>query len=143
MTALAAWESGASSPAAAPRTTGRPALRLVPTLPPDAPRLRVTRRGRLVRAAVLVLLGAVVGLALWWSAGAGSARADADGGAGVGSRAVVVRVVEVLPGQTLSHIALAELPQLPVREGVARLQLANDLNTDQVRAGQRLRIPAI
>jgi len=49
----------------------------------------------------------------------------------------------VAAGQTLSDVAAAQLPGLPMDEAVARLQLANDLNTPQVRAGQSLLIPAL
>jgi LysM repeat protein len=48
----------------------------------------------------------------------------------------------VQSGQTLSEIAATQLPDLPVAEAVAQIQLANDLASDQVHAGQTLRIPA-
>lgn len=49
--------------------------------------------------------------------------------------------VEVRPGQTLSEIARAELPGLPTGEAVARIQLANNLPSSQVTAGQVIVIP--
>jgi predicted Zn-dependent protease len=49
----------------------------------------------------------------------------------------------VSAGQTLSEVAAAQLPGLPINEAVARIQLANGLNTSQVRAGQLLLIPAM
>jgi len=49
----------------------------------------------------------------------------------------------VAAGQTLSEVAAAQLPGLPVNEGVARIQVANGLNTSQVHAGQSLLIPAM
>jgi predicted Zn-dependent protease len=49
----------------------------------------------------------------------------------------------VSPGQTLSEVAAAHLPTLPINDAVARIQLANGLNTSQVRAGQSLLIPAL
>ena len=53
-----------------------------------------------------------------------------------------VHTVTVQAGQTLSAIAAHELPEMPVREGVARLQLANGLSSSEVHAGQVLQIPA-
>jgi hypothetical protein len=52
------------------------------------------------------------------------------------------RSVTVEGGQTMSAIAARELPDLPVPEGVARIQLANRLSSSDVHAGQVLRIPA-
>lgn len=149
MTALAAWEAPAAT--INPARPERAVLRLVPPLSAHSPvRVRVTRRGRIVRAGmVLVFVIVVAGLLVGAVRSAGSANAlsaTATGSAAVAAGAaaadVVPRVVTVTAGQTLSEIALAELPDLPIREGVARIQLANNLNTDQVRAGQRLRIPA-
>ena len=54
----------------------------------------------------------------------------------------VFHTVTVEAGQTLSSIAARELPDMPVREGVARLQLANGLSSSDVHAGQVLQIPA-
>ena len=49
----------------------------------------------------------------------------------------------VSAGQTLSEVAAAQLPSLPINEAVARIQLVNGLNTSQVHAGQSLLIPAM
>ena len=49
--------------------------------------------------------------------------------------------VVVQAGQTLSQIAASELPELPLDRAIVQLQLANDLNTLQVAAGQTLVIP--
>lgn len=90
------------------------------------PALRLTVRGRrlLVAMAVVVLL-----------CGWGMFRAAA---APAGDAGTVV----VQPGQTLSQIAHDALPQLPVREAVVQVQLANGLNTLEVTPGQELRLPA-
>ena len=53
------------------------------------------------------------------------------------------RVVTVQSGQTLSHIAARELPDLPIGTAVAEIQLANQLNTTHVHAGQQLVIPEV
>lgn len=50
--------------------------------------------------------------------------------------------VEVRSGQTLSEIARAEMPGLPAAEAVARIQLANNLPSTHVTAGQVIVIPA-
>ncbi|HEY5247362.1 MAG TPA: LysM peptidoglycan-binding domain-containing protein [Dermatophilaceae bacterium] len=49
----------------------------------------------------------------------------------------------VSAGQTLSEVAATQLPSLPIHEAVARIQLANGMNTSQIRAGQSLLIPVI
>ena len=109
----------------------RPSLRLVPTGPDIEPLvrpIRLSRRGRLTRAVGLV----VVATALAWTlvstvtAGASAFR----------------HTVTVEAGQTLSAIAAREFPDTPVREGVARIQLANGLSSSDVHVGQVLQIPA-
>ncbi len=116
-----------------PSHRGRAHLVLVPTGPdalgpaPTArPRLRLTRRGRLVIALVVAAVVAVFGVA------AAVQRAGA---------ASEPRVITVQPGQTLWGIALRELPDLPVSNGIVELQLANSLSTAQIHVGQRLLIP--
>ena len=114
-----------------PSAPSRPRLRLVPTgadVEVDTGSVRLSRRGRLVRTAGAI---ALVG-ALGWGVG----TAVAAGGA------APVHTVTVEAGQTLSSIAARELPEMPVREGVARLQLANGLSSSDVHAGQVLQIPA-
>jgi hypothetical protein len=49
----------------------------------------------------------------------------------------------VSAGQTLSEVAAVQLPSLPIPDAVARIQLANGLNTLQVHAGQSLLIPVM
>ena len=92
----------------------------------DVPPLRLTPRGRLLAFGACFLL-ALAAL----SAGARALAADGPG----------ERVVTVTPGQTLSEIAHAALPTLPVDEAVARVQVANRLSSLQVAAGQTLRVP--
>ncbi|HMM97242.1 LysM peptidoglycan-binding domain-containing protein [Phycicoccus sp.] len=88
--------------------------------------LRLTARGRLV----LLVLAALLVTVLLGLRGQGSATAlEPD------------HVVFVGAGQTLSEIAAHELPQLSMSEGVLAIQLANDLSTAQVSAGQELVIP--
>jgi predicted Zn-dependent protease len=49
--------------------------------------------------------------------------------------------VTVRPGETLSEIAVREMPALPMREAVARIAIANDLPSSHLSAGQSLVIP--
>lgn len=49
----------------------------------------------------------------------------------------------VRAGQTLSEVAAAQLPSLPIPDAVARIQLVNGLNSSQVHAGQSLLIPVM
>ena len=91
--------------------------------------MRISRRGRLARSAAAVLVAA----ALAWT-GVTAVTAGAT---------VPQHTVTVDAGQTLSSIAARELPDLPVREGVAQIQLANGLSSSDVHVGQILQIPAI
>ncbi|NHI20631.1 LysM peptidoglycan-binding domain-containing protein [Phycicoccus endophyticus] len=125
-----AWEpaeAGSCTPAGA----GRPALVLLPggAGRPQAARggLRLTARGRLV----LLVLGVVVLAGLLGVRGLGGAGA-----------AEPAHTVTVEAGQTLSEVAAAELPQMTLSDGIVAIQLANDLSTAQVSAGQELVIPA-
>jgi nucleoid-associated protein YgaU len=124
----------ALDPAALPQrplAPSRPRLRLVPTgadVEVDAGSVRLSRRGRLVRTAGAI---ALVGALGWGVATAVTAAATAP-----------LNTVTVEAGQTLSSIAARELPDMPVREGVARLQLANGLSSSDIHAGQVLQIPA-
>ncbi|HRW17949.1 MAG TPA: LysM peptidoglycan-binding domain-containing protein [Dermatophilaceae bacterium] len=129
MSAVAVWED---LPAAGGRGSraGRPQLRLLPGGAAEVvaqPRhARLTRAGRLAVTTVLVVLALLVA----------SAAVGARGAASGASRTVTVQA-----GQTLSEIARAELPELSVADGVARLQLANGLSSPHVRAGQQLVVP--
>ncbi|MEW1955243.1 LysM peptidoglycan-binding domain-containing protein [Terrabacter sp. NPDC080008] len=92
-----------------------------------APTMRLTRFGRLVRTVLVAGVIAVLGVGL-----AGQ-LASASGDA---------RTITVHAGQTLSGIAVRELPELSVTDGVVELQVANGLSTSQIHAGQQLVIPA-
>jgi hypothetical protein len=123
MSAAVAWDLTSGGRAARPR------LRLVPTGPDVRPaHLRLNRRGRL--AVTVVVLAAVLTLTVVLAAGSGAAEP------------VVQSTATVTAGQTLSEVAAAQLPDLPIAEGVARLQLVNHLESTQIHAGQRLLVPA-
>lgn len=61
---------------------------------------------------------------------------------GAGAATAPLGSVEVRSGQTLSQIAVAEMPGVPTAEAVVRIQLANNLPSSHVTAGQVLVIPA-
>ena len=108
---------------------GRPHLVLLPGGAgqelSDGGGLRLTRRGRVVLAVLALVVVALLG-------GVGIRGAGA---------AEPARTVTVGPGQTLSEVAAAELPDLPISEGIVAIQLANRLSTAQVSSGQQLTIP--
>ena len=131
MSAALAWDV-APAPVRVPVRPARPRLVSVPCPEPaeavPAGPLTLTRAGRLaitatVAAAVLFLVVALF-----------------SGGA---SATVIDHSTTVSTGQTLSEIAVRELPQLPVADAVARLQVANDLTSSDIHAGQTLLIPAV
>lgn len=92
----------------------------------DGGEARITRRGRLALTALAV--GALVGIGTF--------------GLGSASAAGAPQVLTVQAGQTLSGIAAAELPSMSISEGIIAIQLANQLSTAQISAGQELVIPA-
>ena len=121
-------EQGCAVAPRALRRPARPALVLVPA-PASRPagRIRVTRIGRLAAtllATVVVVTAAVLGIT------------------GLGAASTAPHPVTVQAGQTLSEIAARELPDVPVRDAVADIAVANNLAGTQVRAGQVLLIPA-
>lgn len=123
-------ESGPHGPAPRRRDHLRvvaPGERAAVRVAPSARPMTLTRRGRLAMtlAATIVLVLAVV-------AALGMLPATASAG----------HTVTVQPGDTLSQIALTQLPELPLDRAIVEIQLANDLNTLHVQAGTELTIPA-
>lgn len=130
MSAAVAWDI-APAPVRMPVRSVRPQLVSVPTgedvvIRPAAP-LRLTRAGRLAITMTVVVVGVVLAISLL------------SGGA---SAAVIDHSTTVQAGQTLSEVAATQLPQLPINEAVAQIQIANDLAGSDVHAGQTLLIPA-
>lgn len=105
----------------------RPHLVVLPggAQPTAAGPVRITRRGRLALLGLALAIAATVGLMGMRGAGA----------------VEPLRTVTVPAGQTLSEIAAAELPELPISQGILAIQLANQMSTAQVSAGQQLVIP--
>jgi len=90
--------------------------------------VRLTRAGRLA-ITLTVALVAVLAAAITFAA-TGGASAAPEG-----------RVITIRSGQTLSELALTYLPEKPLAEGIAAIQLANRLQNDRIIAGQELVIP--
>lgn len=134
MSAAVAWDL-APAPGRMPSRTARPQLRLVgPGERAWVPATRLSRRGRLLITLMVSAAALTLAVVLATSVSAAAPQIDAP---------QINHVTTVSVGQTLSEVAAAHLPGLPINEAVARIQLANDLNTSQVRAGQSLLIPAI
>jgi hypothetical protein len=131
------WEL-ITSPAT-PSPPARPRLRLVGpdecvspggrVGAPAMPAMRLTVRGRLVIALVVGVAAVTLAVVLATSVDAAAPQID--------------HATTVSAGQTLSDVAVAQLPSLPINDGVAWIQLVNGLNTSQVYAGQSLLIPAM
>ena len=129
MSAALAWDL-APAPVRMPSRTARPQLRLVgPGERTFVPATSLTRRGRLLITVMVSAAALTLVLVLATSGSAAAPQID--------------HATTVGAGQTLSEVAAAQLPSLPINEAVARIQLANGLNTSQVQAGQSLLIPAI
>lgn len=125
MSAVTAWDIPSAPLSARPRRRHLSVVRDVPVCREPASRTRLTDRGRLV-----LLVAALV-------AAAGLALASAAAFSGSASHGVSVQ-----QGQTLSDIARAQLPGVPVSEAVVQIQLANGLNSLQISNGQHLEIPS-
>ena len=110
----------------APAPASQPRLVLVPSPAPE-PTYSLTRRGRLVLALLVAAVSAAVALAL--SGQLASAAGEPHS-------------ITVQSGDTLSEIAARELPLLPIADGIVELQVANNLATSQVHAGQTLVVPS-
>ncbi|HEY8822993.1 MAG TPA: LysM peptidoglycan-binding domain-containing protein [Dermatophilaceae bacterium] len=132
MSAAVAWEL-APTPGRMPSRTVRPELRLVlpgeRAMAPVRVATRINRRGRLLVTLTVLAVALSLGLMVATSVMASGPEID--------------HATTVSAGQTLSEVAAAQLPGLPINEGVARIQLANGLNTSQVQAGQSLLIPSM
>jgi hypothetical protein len=103
---------------------------------PVAPRLRLTRRGRIVigTLAALPLIAALVAFA---ALGTTSAEASSASGAATTS----FTYVTVGAGQDLWGVAQALEPTGDIRDVVADIVNLNQLESSSVQPGQRLAIP--
>lgn len=124
----------------APLSPVVPVLELVAARP-DAPPLRLTRRGRLTVTLTLLVLALAVGLlGLLAAAAVGGAE---DGAAATSQTAgtATTSTVTVAPGDTLWAIAERVDPHSDPRAVVERLRELNGLTTAQLRAGEELIVP--
>lgn len=129
MSAAVAWELD-PTPGRMPSRTARGQLRLVgPGERVSVPATRISRRGRLF-VTMMVAAGAL-SLAVFLATSVSAAAPEID------------HATTVFAGQTLSEVAAVQLPGVPIDVAIARIQLANGLNTSQVRAGQSLLIPVM
>jgi len=101
---------------------------------PQAPRLRLTRRGRVVVGA---LLAAPVAVALAVSALSGASVAQA----GSSSSSTSFDYITVAAGESLWDLAAWVAPDEDPREVVGALIELNQLGTAEVQPGQRLAVP--
>jgi LysM repeat protein len=103
------------------------------------PRLRLTRRGRVVfttlAAAPLVAIAVFLGL------GGGDAVAGQATTAGVTAAGATFTYVSVAPGQSLWQLAEQFAPHADPREVVADILALNQLRSADVQPGQELAIP--
>jgi hypothetical protein len=141
--------AGASSPAVlagvvvgspratAPRATGPPATAR-PASGVARTGLRLTRRGRIVVAA-LVIIGATMAALLITLLASGGAQATNHGAARGGYQGMHQVVVQ--PGQTLWSIAAAAEPSADPRTVIQEIMTANALAGPGISAGQQLWVP--
>jgi LysM domain len=100
--------------------------------------LRLTRRGRFVVGALVVIVAAAVALLIAMAV-AGSARAASHGQPGTAHQGMHQIVVQ--PGQTLWSIASAAEPTADPRLVVPEIMAANGLRSTTIAAGQLLWVP--
>jgi LysM repeat protein len=95
------------------------------------PRLRLTRRGRVVFTALAATPLVIVALAFALNGGMATATAEAGS----------TEYVTVLAGQSLWQLAEEVAPGEDTREVVAQLLRANSLDSAEVFPGQQLAVP--
>ena len=100
------------------------------------PRLRLTRRGRLVLVVIPLSLLALAILALW-AALVAPAHAGAESLAGPGDAVTVT----VRPGESLWTIAARTAPAQDPRVTIGQIRELNDLEGSRVVPGEQLLVP--
>jgi LysM repeat protein len=119
----------AAARAARPTGSKWGSARALPQAPTAA--LRLTRRGRLVITGLLASVAIVASMFVGGVSLAGTDRASAP-----------TRYVTVAPGETLWAIAGEVAPSVDRRDTVQRILELNALTSANVRAGQRIAVPA-
>jgi hypothetical protein len=135
-----AARQSAAQQVALPGVARSPAARHLKTgARPVRTRTRLTRRGRIVVAGLIIASMMLVAALAWL---VGTARADTAGG-GVPSGAVYhsLRSVVVLPGQSLWSIATQYEPGSDPRNAIQEIIDLNALSGTSVQPGQQLWLP--
>lgn len=105
---------------------------------PQGP-VRLTRRGRIVAGALVVITALVAASLIWLLAGGQAVAADHVQSGHVTSQ--VLRKVVVRPGQTLWGIAVAADPTADPRAVIQQIVEENELTGTTIQAGQVLWVP--
>lgn len=124
-----------SSIAITPRSYTAPARPVVRASGATAPRLRLTRRGRVVLAALVTLPLVIAVLVLSLNGGAATATLEGS--------TVPFEYVTVESGQSLWDVAEVLAPSADPREVIDAIVRLNGLESVDVYAGQELAIPAV
>ena len=131
MSAAVAWDV-APAPVRVPARPARPQLVSMPCGDQVVTRrpapLKLTRAGRLAITLAVLLTALAIAVAAF------SGDASASG---------IDHSTSVRSGQTLSEVAAEQLPALPIADAIARIQVANNLTSTDVHAGQDLLIPSV
>jgi hypothetical protein len=131
-------QPGVAQPGVAQPGVAQPGLAQPPAVlrPGPAP-LRLTRRGRLVLAAVAVLLATLaITVTSMVISGAQAANHGRPGGGYAGMHQIVVQ-----PGQTLWSIAAQAEPSADPRLVIGQIMTVNSLTGSEVQAGELLWVP--
>lgn len=124
----------------APVTVAVPVLELVAARP-EAPPVRLTRRGRLTVTVTLLVLALAVGLLSLRAAAPAGGGADSAAATSQTAGTAATSTLTVAPGDTLWAIAVRVDPHSDPRAVVERLRELNGLASTQLRAGEELVVP--
>jgi hypothetical protein len=134
--ALAVVAPAPTAPAPTAPAPTSPQITFRPRADRPAPPLRLTRRGRIVVAAMAALLVAALSLLA-----AGAAQAISHTGPAHPAGSANLAQVAVQPGQSLWAVAESADPNADTRLVIQQITELNSLNGNTVFAGQRLWVP--
>jgi hypothetical protein len=134
--ALAVVAPAPTTPAPTTPAPTSPQVTFRPRADRPAPPLRLTRRGRIVVAAMAALLVAALSLLA-----AGAAQAISHTGPAHPAGSANLAQVAVQPGQSLWAVAESADPNADTRLVIQQITELNSLNGNTVFAGQRLWVP--
>ena len=104
-----------------------------PSAAKPTPRLRMTRRGRIVLTALVAIPLAAGGVVGVLNAGGAAANSSAS--------SATFHYVTVAPGESLWQIATQVAPSADPRDVIDDIVDLNQLSTTELQAGQRIAIP--